>query len=82
MVQDNVISNPIMIESCDCLGECGYGPNVMMITQNEDSSNNDKILKNHIRGQEAIYQVLGLTPSQSVATTTTSVNEQQEGKDQ
>jgi hypothetical protein len=42
----------INIESCDCLGECGYGPNILV--------NNIKLI-NNVRGEEAIRQVLGLS---------------------
>lgn len=40
----------VVVESCDCQGECGYGPNVVL---------NGKIV-NGVRGKEAVRQALGL----------------------
>jgi NADH:ubiquinone oxidoreductase subunit E len=42
------------IESCDCLGECGYGPNILL---------DNAILINNVRSQEDIRQALGLPPA-------------------
>jgi NADH:ubiquinone oxidoreductase subunit E len=37
------------IEACDCQGECGYGPNLLV----------DGKLVNNVRGREAVLQALG-----------------------
>jgi hypothetical protein len=47
-----------IIESCDCLGECGYGPNILI---------DNAILINNVRNQEDIRQALGLPPAVAVA---------------
>ena len=38
------------VEGCDCQGECGYGPNLLI----------DGKLVNSVRGREAVLQALGL----------------------
>jgi NADH:ubiquinone oxidoreductase subunit E len=43
--QDNFI-----VEGCDCQGECGYGPNILV----------DGQIINNVRGTEAILQACGM----------------------
>ena len=51
------------VEKCDCLGECGYGPNVMRVIQNGDNDDEPiKSLINQVRGKDSMYQALGLPP--------------------
>jgi hypothetical protein len=56
----------MVVETCDCLGECGYGPNIMMWTidnNNDDATTTtgtQQQLINQVRGRDAIYQVLGI----------------------
>lgn len=38
------------VEACDCQGECGYGPNIVV---------NGKIV-NGVRGREAVLKALGV----------------------
>ena len=38
------------VEGCDCQGECGYGPNLLI----------DGKPVNSVRGREAVLQALGL----------------------
>jgi hypothetical protein len=40
----------VQVEICDCLGECGYGPNLFV----------DGRLINGVRGRQAVLQALGL----------------------
>lgn len=44
------------VEGCDCQGECGYGPNVVV----------DGTLINNVRGRAAVLQVLGLPVEEEV----------------
>jgi hypothetical protein len=58
-VEQNTLTTNV--EKCDCLGECGYGPNVMRIIQaNDDNASTEKTLINQMRGKDSIYQALGL----------------------
>ena len=41
---------PIEVEICDCLGECGYGPNLVV----------DGQIVNGVRGRQAVLQALGM----------------------
>jgi NADH:ubiquinone oxidoreductase subunit E len=50
IVEEKGLSDAISVEGCDCQGECGYGPNVVV----------DGKLINNVRGREAVLQALGL----------------------
>jgi hypothetical protein len=41
------------VEVCDCLGECGYGPNLVV----------DGAIVNGVRGRAAVMQALGIAVS-------------------
>jgi NADH:ubiquinone oxidoreductase subunit E len=46
-----------LVEVVDCLGECGYGPNLVV----------DGRLVNGVRGREAVLSALGVVPARDAA---------------
>jgi hypothetical protein len=59
------------VEVCDCLGECGYGPNLVV----------DGTIVNGVRGRMAVMQALGIAVSaaEEAAKTSENANEKAEG---
>jgi NADH:ubiquinone oxidoreductase subunit E len=57
VLRDEVASSTgdVAVEICDCLGECGYGPNLVV----------DGRLVNGVRGRMAVLNALGLAASAS-----------------
>jgi len=53
VVEENGLTDQIAVEKCDCQGECGYGPNMVV----------DGKIVNGVRGREAILQALGINNS-------------------
>ena len=51
VVQEEKLENLFSVEGCDCQGECGYGPNLVV----------DGNIVNDVRGREAILQALGIS---------------------
>jgi NADH:ubiquinone oxidoreductase subunit E len=51
VVEENadLLSN-VVVEGCDCQGECGYGPNLVV----------DGQIVNGVRGKEAVLEALGV----------------------
>ena len=67
MEQNSLSTN---VEKCDCLGECGYGPNVMrIIPSNDDEQQAETTLINQMRGNDSIHLALGLPPPPLETTT-------------
>ena len=62
IVDQNALESTTYVEKCDCLGECGYGPNVMRIIRSSSNDNNEDktTLINQMRGPDNIYQALGI----------------------
>lgn len=50
VVEEKGVSEKFTVEGCDCQGECGYGPNLVV----------DGDIVNSVRGREAVMQALGL----------------------
>lgn len=50
VVEEKGMTDLITVEACDCQGECGYGPNLVV---------NGKI-KNGVKGKDAILKALGI----------------------
>lgn len=50
VLEEKGMSDTVLVEGCDCQGECGYGPNIVV----------DGKLINGIKGKEAILQALGI----------------------
>mmetsp|Transcript_6292 Transcript_6292/g.11463 ORF Transcript_6292/g.11463 Transcript_6292/m.11463 type:complete len:123 (-) Transcript_6292:1009-1377(-) len=50
VVEEKGMTNLITVEACDCQGECGYGPNLVV---------NGKI-KNGVKGKDAVLKALGI----------------------
>lgn len=50
VLEEKNLSDVIEVEGCDCQGECGYGPNILV----------DGVIKNNIKTSEAILQALGI----------------------
>lgn len=44
------------MEGCDCQGECGYGPNLLV----------DGKIVNSVKGKEAVEKALGIEVNSSV----------------
>ena len=53
VIQEEGKEDNFQIEACECQGECGYGPNVVV----------DGRLINNVRGREAVLQALGVESS-------------------
>lgn len=50
VLEEKNLSGSIQVEACDCQGECGYGPNILV----------DGMIKNDIKTSEDIIKALGI----------------------
>lgn len=50
VLEEQGLTSVIAVEGCDCQGECGYGPNLVV----------DGKLVNNVKGKEAILEALGI----------------------
>lgn len=50
VLEENGEEDLVKVEICDCQGECGYGPNLVI----------DGKLVNRVKGKEAVVKALGL----------------------
>jgi hypothetical protein len=50
VLEEKGLTSAIAVEGCDCQGECGYGPNLVV----------DGKLINNVKGKEAVLKALGI----------------------
>jgi NADH:ubiquinone oxidoreductase subunit E len=50
VLEENNLADQIKVEGCDCQGECGYGPNILL----------DGKIVNDVRGKDAVIKMLGI----------------------
>jgi len=50
VLEEKSLATTTTVEGCDCQGECGYGPNLLV----------DGKIVNGVRGREAVLQALGI----------------------
>jgi len=50
VLEENNLVDTIKLQGCDCQGECGYGPNLLI----------DGKLINGVKGKEAVMKALGI----------------------
>ena len=50
VLEEQGLTTAITVEGCDCQGECGYGPNLVV----------DGKLINNVKGKEAVLKALGI----------------------
>lgn len=50
ILEEKGMETAIVVEPCDCQGECGYGPNLLV----------DGKIVNDVKGREAILKALGI----------------------
>jgi len=56
VLEENNINDQIKVQGCDCQGECGYGPNILV----------DGKIVNGVKDKDAIIKALGIiTPQES-----------------
>jgi NADH:ubiquinone oxidoreductase subunit E len=53
VLEEKNLSGSIQVEGCDCQGECGYGPNILV----------DGMIKNDIKTSADIMKALGIQES-------------------
>lgn len=54
VLEEQGLTTAITVEGCDCQGECGYGPNLVV----------DGKLINNVKGKEAVLKALGIEQQQ------------------
>jgi NADH:ubiquinone oxidoreductase subunit E len=50
ILEEEGLTEQISVEGCDCQGECGYGPNLVV----------DGTIVNNVKGRDAVLSALGI----------------------
>ncbi len=50
VLEENDLLDTVVVEGCDCQGECGYGPNLLL----------DGKIVNGVKGKDAVVKALGI----------------------
>jgi len=50
VLEENNLVGTIKVEGCECQGECGYGPNLLV----------DGKMVNRVKGKDAVIKALGI----------------------
>jgi len=54
VLEEEGLTDTVTVAACDCQGECGYGPNMLV----------DGKLVNDVRGRNAVIQALGISSAE------------------
>ena len=54
MLEENDLLDSVVVQDCECQGECGYGPNLLL----------DGKMVNRVKGKDAVVKALGLAVEQ------------------
>lgn len=55
VLEENNLLETIKVEGCECQGECGYGPNLLL----------DGKIVNGVKGKDAVIKALGIEQNES-----------------
>ena len=55
VLEENNLLETIKVEVCECQGECGYGPNLLL----------DGKIVNGVKGKDAVIKALGIEQNES-----------------
>ena len=54
VLEENDLLDSVVVQDCECQGECGYGPNLLL----------DGKMVNRVKGKDAVVKALGLAVEQ------------------
>merc|ERR1719223_2455600 len=55
VLEENDLLDSVVVQDCECQGECGYGPNLLL----------DGKMVNRVKGKDAVAKALGLAVEQA-----------------
>jgi NADH:ubiquinone oxidoreductase subunit E len=55
VLEENDLLDSVVVQDCECQGECGYGPNLLL----------DGKMVNRVKGKDAVEKALGLAVEQA-----------------